>query len=97
MLSLAYPEIQFSQARAGACTAVLRISDIGGKYPTCEAWNEYRVSRLVDLDMDLIVLASIWNEDRIQALQETVAYRRSRGKKYCSWGCGLISRVLLLC
>jgi hypothetical protein len=81
MLSQAYPEIQFSQATAGACTAVLKISDIGGKYPTCEALNEYRFSTLVDLDMDLIVLASIWNEDRIQPLSETVAYLRARGKK----------------
>jgi hypothetical protein len=37
MLSQTYPEIQFSQATAGACTAILKISDIGGKYPTCEA------------------------------------------------------------
>ena len=81
MLSQTYPEIQFSQATAGACTAILKMSDIGGKYPTCEALNEYRFSRLVDLDMDLIVLASIWNEDRIQPLKETVAYLRSRGKK----------------
>jgi len=81
MLSQAYPEIQFSQATAGACTAILKISDIGGKYPTCEALNEYRFSRLIDLDMDLIVLASIWNEDRIQPLKETVTYLHSRGKK----------------
>ena len=86
MLSQIYPEIQFSQATAGACTAILKISDIGGKYPTCEALNEYRFSRLVDLDMDLIVLASIWNEDRIQPLKETVAYLRSRGKKVLVMG-----------
>ncbi len=86
MLSQTYPEIQFSQATAGACTAVLNISDIGGKYPTCEALNEYRFSKLVDLDMDLIVLASIWNEDRIQPLIETVAYLRSRGKKVLVMG-----------
>jgi hypothetical protein len=81
MLSQTYPEIHFSQATAGACTAVLKISDIGGKYPTCEAFNDYRFSKLIDLDMDLIVLASIWNEDRIQPLKETVDYLRSRGKK----------------
>ncbi len=81
MLSQTYPEIQFSQATAGACTAILEISDIGGKYPTCEALNEYRFSRLVELDTDLIVLASIWSEDRIQPLKDTVAYLRSRGKK----------------
>jgi peptidoglycan/LPS O-acetylase OafA/YrhL len=86
MLSQTYPEIQFSQATAGACTAVLDISDIGGKYPTCEALNEYRFSKLADLDMDLIVLASIWNEDRIQPLIETVAYLRSRGKKVLVMG-----------
>jgi peptidoglycan/LPS O-acetylase OafA/YrhL len=81
MLSQTYPEIQFSQATAGACTAILKISDIGGKYPTCEALNEYRFSKLVELDMNLIVLASIWSEDRIQPLKETVAYLRSKGKK----------------
>jgi len=86
MLFQAYPEIQFSQATAGACTAILKISEIGGKYPTCEALNEYRFSRLVDLDMDLIVLASIWNEDRIQPLKETVAYLHSRGKKVLVMG-----------
>jgi hypothetical protein len=48
--------------------------------------NEYRFSRLVDLDMDLIVLASIWNEDRIQPLKETLAYLRSRGKKVLVMG-----------
>lgn len=80
MLSQAYPEIQFSQATAGACTAVLEISEVGGRYPACEELNEYRFSELVGLDMDLIVLASIWTEDRIQPLKETVAYLRSRGK-----------------
>ncbi|MEZ5503720.1 MAG: acyltransferase family protein [Halioglobus sp.] len=80
MLSQAYPNIHFAQATAGACTAVLKISDIGGKYPTCEALNAYRFSRLIELDMDLIVLASIWSEDRIQPLKETIAYLRSRGK-----------------
>lgn len=86
MLSQAYPEIRFSQATAGACTAVLRISDIGGKYPTCEALNEYRFSKLVETDMDLIVLASIWTEDRIQPLKDTVAYLHSRGKKVLVFG-----------
>ncbi len=81
MLSQTYPEIQFSQATAGACTAILRISEIGGKYPTCEALNEYRFAKLIEKDMDLIVLASIWTEDRIQPLKDTVAYLHSRGKK----------------
>lgn len=80
MLSQVYPEIQFSQATAGACTAVLDISDVGGRYPACEELNVYRFSELAGLDMDLIVLASIWSEDRIQPLKETVAYLRSRGK-----------------
>jgi peptidoglycan/LPS O-acetylase OafA/YrhL len=80
MLSQVYPEIQFSQATAGACTAVLDISDVGGRYRACEELNVYRFSELAGLDMNLIVLASIWNEDRIQPLKETVAYLRSRGK-----------------
>lgn len=81
MLSQAYPDIQFSQATAGACTALLEITDVRGKYPACEELNAYRFSELLDLEMDLIVLASIWTEDRIQPLKETVGYLHSRGKR----------------
>lgn len=86
MLSQAYPEIRFSQATAGACTPVVRLEDIGGKYPTCEALNEYRFTELVERDMDLVVLASIWTEDRIAPLKETVDYLHARGKKVLVMG-----------
>ncbi len=81
MLSQAYPEYTFSQATADACTGILDRFDIGGRYSTCRSFNQYRFSELVRLDMDLIVLASIWEEDRIQPLKETVAYLHSLGKK----------------
>lgn len=81
MLSQAYPEIHFSQATAGACTPVIALDDIGGKYATCEELNAFRFSHLVDLDMDLIILASIWKEERIAPLKETVEYLHARGKQ----------------
>jgi hypothetical protein len=81
MLSQTYPEVRFLQATAGACTAILNISDVGGKYSTCETLNSYRFSQIVDLDLNLIVLASIWSENRIQPLKETVDYLHSRGKR----------------
>jgi hypothetical protein len=54
MLSQAYPEVQFLQAIAGACRAVIDISDVGGKYCAFEALNAYRFSELIDLDLDLV-------------------------------------------
>ena len=80
MLFQAYPDIQFSQATAGACTAVINIEALGGRYPACEELNAYRFSELVKLDMDLIVLSSIWSEDRIETLKETVEYLHSQKK-----------------
>lgn len=80
MLSQNYPEIRFSQATAGACTALLEINDTRGKYPACLALNEYRFSALANLDMDLIVLASLWTEERIGPLKDTVELLRSLGK-----------------
>ena len=80
MLSQVYPDIHFLQATAGACTAVLDIDDIGGKYPTCEEFNEYRFSQVIKREVDLVILASIWNEDRIRPLADTVQYLHSMGK-----------------
>ena len=54
---------------------------MGGKYPTCEQLNKYRFSELVHQNTDLVVLASIWNEDRIPPLKDTVAYLHAQGKK----------------
>lgn len=81
MFAQAFPEVHFLQATAGACTAVREISDVGGKYATCRELNEYRFSELLDRDLDLVILASIWSQDRIQPLQETVEYLRSRGRR----------------
>jgi peptidoglycan/LPS O-acetylase OafA/YrhL len=81
MLSQAYPELQFSQATAGACTALLEITDVRGKYPACEALNEFRFSELAKRDLDLVVLASLWTADRIAPLKETVDYLHALGNK----------------
>lgn len=81
MLSQAYPEIHFLQATAGECTAVLDLADVGGKYSTCEELNAYRFSELIEQDVDLIVLVSVWAAKRIPPLEKTVDYLHSRGKK----------------
>lgn len=80
MLSSAWPEIHFLQATAGACTAVLRIDELGGRYSGCEKLNELRFARAADPDIDLVVLASVWGPDRIAPLVETVEYLHSMGK-----------------
>ena len=81
MLFQTYPDIHFSQATAGACPAMLHITHDAGQYSACQALNRYRFSELVELNADLVVLASIWNDKRIPNLKETVDYLQSRGKK----------------
>ncbi len=81
MLSQSYSDIQFLQATAGACTAILNITHTEGKYPGCQQLNAFRFSELLELDIDLVVLASAWKEERIQPLKKTVAYLQSRGQK----------------
>jgi peptidoglycan/LPS O-acetylase OafA/YrhL len=77
MLSQNYPEIHFLQSTAGACTALLEINDTRGRYPACLALNDYRFSELAKLDIDLIVLASLWTEERIGLLKDTVEHLHS--------------------
>lgn len=81
MLNQAYPEIHFLQATAGACTALLETEQIGGKYEACKSLNKLRFSKLLDQQLDLVILASIWTKDRIVPLQKTVEYLTARGQE----------------
>jgi peptidoglycan/LPS O-acetylase OafA/YrhL len=86
MLSQVYPEIHFLQATAGACTAVLELTKVGERYPTCEHLNQYRFSTLASLDTDLVILSSIWEADRIEPLKQTIEHLHSLGRKVLVMG-----------
>ncbi|NQX89562.1 MAG: acyltransferase family protein, partial [Halioglobus sp.] len=81
MLSTAWPEIHFLQATAGACTALLRLTEPGQQYSVCENLNKLRFEEIAAQDVDLVVLASTWSINRIPRLVETVNYLRSKGKR----------------
>lgn len=81
VLAEAYPEVHFSQATAGACTALLTVNHQAGQYPTCQALNEYRFQHLAKKDYDAIILASVWRRDRIAPLTETINYLEALEKK----------------
>lgn len=77
MLSLTYPEINFAQATAGGCTALLDTSYLREEYTTCIELNQLRFEELARRNMDLVVLASTWTEERIAPLRETLEYLQS--------------------
>jgi hypothetical protein len=86
ILSLAYPEINFLQATAGGCPGLLDKRSFGSDYPSCSNLNGYRFSEMLEQDIDLVVLASIWKETRVPALSDTVAYVQGRGMPVLVFG-----------
>ena len=81
LLTETYPEIHVMQATAAACTALLNLDAVGGRYAACEDLNRYRFTDLIDGRADLVLLASVWSRDRIEPLKATVDYLRSRGQR----------------
>jgi peptidoglycan/LPS O-acetylase OafA/YrhL len=86
LLEQTYPEIHIMQATAAACTALLNLEAVGGRYAACEDLNTYRFSDLIDNRADAILLASVWTEDRIEPLRKTVEYLQSRGQRVLVFG-----------
>lgn len=81
MLSLTYPQWNIRQATAGACTALVNLTEAPSQYPACLALNEFRFGELLDEDFDLVVLASVWKPQRLAPLKETVNHLQSRGHR----------------
>ena len=86
MLSLAYPEINFLQATAGACAPLVAGSGFAAHYPACKALNDERFLLALDDEVDLVIIAGIWKERRIESLVKTVQYLKKHGKKVLVFG-----------
>lgn len=86
LLQQTYPEIHIMQATAGACTALIDLDAVGGRYAACEDLNTYRFSELIDNRADAVLLASVWGEDRIEPLKKTVEHLQSRGQRVLVFG-----------
>jgi len=86
LLEQNYPEIHIMQATAAACTALLDLEAVGGRYAACEELNTYRFRELIDNRADAVLLASVWTEDRIEPLRKTVEYLQSRGQRVLIFG-----------
>lgn len=74
------------QATAAACTALLSLDAVGGRYAACEDLNTYRFDELIDNRADAVLLASVWTEDRIEPLKKTVEYLQSRDQRVLVFG-----------
>ena len=84
LLRAAFPTLQFSQATAAACPALLEQER--KRTPKCEAFNDYRFSQLALKELDLIVLSSVWRESQLPALVKTVNYLQSHHKRVLVMG-----------
>lgn len=86
MLSQSYPEIHFLQATAGACTGLSDDRFVTGQYPACLALNDYRFSKIVKQDLDLIILVSNWSAEKIEPLRKTVMQLQGLGQRVLVFG-----------
>lgn len=79
MLSATYPDIHFLQATAGACAPVVDLGSLRSRYPACLKLNTVRFSRMLDQDLDLVVLAGMWWMEGISATEDTVRHIEQQG------------------
>lgn len=79
MLSVTYPDIHFLQATAGACAPVMNLGALRRRYPACQELNTVRFSRMLDQDLDLVVLAGMWWMEGMSATADTVRHIEQLG------------------
>ncbi|MFT6274506.1 MAG: peptidoglycan/LPS O-acetylase OafA/YrhL [Halioglobus sp.] len=84
LLRAAFPSIEFSQATAAACPALLEQES--KRTPKCRAFNDYRFSQLALKELDLIILSSVWRDSQLPALIKTVNYLKSHNKRVLVMG-----------
>jgi hypothetical protein len=83
-LRAAFPSIEFLQATAAACPALLEQEP--KRTPKCKAFNDYRFSQLALKELDLIILSSVWRDSQLPALVKTVNYLKRHNKRVLVMG-----------
>ncbi|MFT6050672.1 MAG: peptidoglycan/LPS O-acetylase OafA/YrhL [Halioglobus sp.] len=84
LLRAAFPSIEFLQATAAACPALLEQEP--KRTPKCKAFNDYRFSQLALKELDLIILSSVWRDSQLPALVKTVNYLKRHNKRVLVMG-----------